>query len=747
MPQEQFDPAQFVQFAEKLAPYNPVDLLAAAGGLQLLPQNAHHTIRLEAFAHIAVSLPDDEAHKPNASSHRLQQWCNTGLLGQGWVAAQEDPFENPFLETFPFYNGNFLVFPGITDEATLILRLLCQALFVHPVSFSDLLYVREARELLSAVLALSTEVATRAGLARDVEIPPWQEGQACFIPDARTLAVLKRAVTFHSSELTRLLEEHLVSPAILDQLTFPIGQLVLTDYDFEKGALRSRPLVQADDTLIVTLPGMLFVAVRHALIQRAIERGVEDELAQRYHVAVWEHLVESLATLQHFQDPYRPPDTLAIPTSQDAFFSLDRDKMLYALLVTDPLTEYEAGDLFHEWSLQSLEPLIDARLHEIQNHLFSLDPAPRELLFLVVTQGIGRPGILHTKRSKTLALSPLDLTAGDLRTIAWLEQNNQLALWKYANALWKVRTGAAVHVWSQLDEFAAYRTHDYSYVLPEEPRPAYIYIPPGGTGTLRREVFRQIDQHAVKSYIEPYVADVIAVHGSSTIPIYTALNDRRQRASFLVEQLPLPIWIVGTPFAENEQGNWSDLSVDCAGAVAYWFWQFTPSLSPYIQPLATLHSRLLIQLSLATPEQWFLSPLPEELRTEPPCSLQVNAAEGTLYLTLTASIKEQMERSDNNGERVLMRIVLQGIRELLPEKEQGPFSEEVIDRMLERHAPLGKKKMLLFLNVNLNPDLDTRELLPFRKVQEADLQALLDELADTLIKKEHLVLVVSPDRC
>src|SRR5205085_9596856 len=135
--------------------------------------------------------------------------------------------------------------------------------------------------------------------------------------------------------------------------------------------------------------------------------------------------------------------------------------------------------------------------------------------------------------------------------------------------------------------------------------------------------------HAVRAHTPPYIADVIAAHGLSTIPIYTALNDRRLRASFLVEQLPLPVWIVGPPFADNEQGSWPDLSVDCAAAIAYWFWQFTPSLSLYVQRLSARYSRLLIQLSLSAPERWFLAASPERRSTEHPFSLQVDAATGT----------------------------------------------------------------------------------------------------------------------
>ncbi len=236
-----FEAAHLGQFAEKLIAFDPVDLLAAVGGLQLLPANAHRAIRLEVLAHVIASMKNDEANRPHAGSHRLNQLCNTGTLGQGWVAAQEDPFDNPFLEAFPFYNGNFLVFPGIADESILVLHLLCEALFADPNAFSNPLFVSEARELLSAVLALSNEVAMRAELVRGVELPPWIEGQSVFIPDAQTLTMLKQAVSFHQSELTCLLEGHFTSPIVLDQITFQLGHLELTEYKLETGKLRSYP--------------------------------------------------------------------------------------------------------------------------------------------------------------------------------------------------------------------------------------------------------------------------------------------------------------------------------------------------------------------------------------------------------------------------------------------------------------------------------------------------------------------------
>jgi hypothetical protein len=108
----------------RLSPYDPADLLADVAALQLLPENADGSIRLEAFAHVAASL-DDEPNKPSISLQRLKQIANAEPLGQGAVTSHEDPCDNAFTEAFTFHGGMFIVFPGHVDDSTFILRHLC----------------------------------------------------------------------------------------------------------------------------------------------------------------------------------------------------------------------------------------------------------------------------------------------------------------------------------------------------------------------------------------------------------------------------------------------------------------------------------------------------------------------------------------------------------------------------------------------------------------------------------------------
>src|SRR5947199_1784316 len=107
--------------AESLAKFDAVDILAAVAALQLMPENADRSVRLEVLAHVAASIG------PNSIVQQIPPdvWntiCNSWPLADSPVASAEDPFESLFTEAFTFFDGSYVVFPGITEEATYILK-------------------------------------------------------------------------------------------------------------------------------------------------------------------------------------------------------------------------------------------------------------------------------------------------------------------------------------------------------------------------------------------------------------------------------------------------------------------------------------------------------------------------------------------------------------------------------------------------------------------------------------------------
>ncbi len=726
--------ALLADIVKAVAAYEPTDLLTAVGGLQLIPENAERAIRLEALAHAIASLPNDP-NKPAISPHRLRTILNVSPLGNGPIVQEEDPFNNPFTEAFTFFGGSYVVFPGITEEATFILRHLATAVFLHPKPFPNKDFVTLAYRFLLAVLVLSDEIARRAGMGRGVE-PIERPDKKVIVPDAKRFAQLKRAVDFDSRELSDLFAERGIELAALNDLILPLGGVNKAYFEVGSGELLVKPIVQADERFIVAIPGVLLSAARNGLVSLAINLKCQDELAERYNSAVWSTVGKSFGYLKNERIPISfPRPSSDITWFRESVFSLDTDKVVYTMLITDSLEDYDPKHPFGQWQTDKLGPKIEERLSFVESQLMQRNHPPNEILLIVLMQSVGRWHVQGFNRpSEPLCSLFLCMTAGDVETIALLEGGNPLALWKYARASWELRKRTEIIVYGELDEFYVYRKRGHNYYLSDEAKPDVLSIGPDGSGELRLEVIRQRDFHAAVSYDIGGIIEVTTLHDTSSIPLYTPLGNLGKRVTLLVEGLPLPVWIVGPENSDAEQTKLHNLYEEFADAIGYWLWQFTPSLGPIMHPLCDLYERLLLKLELPVDETLYQIRLDETGSDVPPIETGIDKVNGVVKVTLNPSVTTVIEGPDNSGERLLMRHILNAIGELLSAQCSEKLSEETVASILDQYAPLGMKKYLLFLDTASAPDLDPTGLPPVRKVQEADENNLLDELGAFLEK-------------
>lgn len=727
-------------FANKLSSYDSIDLLATNGALQLMPENADRAIRLEAFAHAAASLPERRG-KPPIGRKQLYRFCNTKPLGNGFIPKSEDPCPNLFTQAFPFHGGSFLVFPGIAGEATFILRHLMYAIFGQSDPFPDVVYGNRAQALLSGMLAVSTEIARRAGLDRGIAPVSMGNGKVV-LPDQQRLETLKHAVVFSEEEFAALLDQVGVEATALDGLIQPVGQVSLTNYQVKHGSLLTHPLIRTKTQIIVALPGSVVAATNHTLIQMAVELSVWDELAKRYAQAAWNTLLEALSYLDIKPERLPLPSLPALPCSQDVLLRFDTDKLLYVTLLTDPFTDFESYEVFGTWPVETLSTALIERLQAIEEFVFSQSGAPNELLFLSVIQGVGR---WHEVRVSQSAQAPsffLAMSVAALQTIAFLERGDPLVLWKFVRASWQLQDRMPVIAPTLLDEFAVYRSWDYHYPVPALAEPVIVQFAFHGEGDLNREMLVQEDWHAIP-FSPAFAVEVMRLYEKHGVPLYRLRGLWGAPKAVVVEGLPLPIWIIGARDEESESDAASDVASEFLPTIAYWLWQCTPSLAPLIQPLAEEYTVLQIVLIPPREEDWLQATVPPPVG--PPLELLPDRATGVLQITLTSALKPLFARGDNEGERVLMRAVLQGIRALLPESERNGLDDDAITTILERHAPLGLKKMLLVMELNDAPDQDPRDLPPYRKVQQGDVKELVNEMMVALAQEGFPTLRTKED--
>lgn len=545
---------------------------------------------------------------------------------------------------------------------------------------------------------------------------------------------MKEAVSFSHSEARSLLREVGAELSDLEPLVTPIGSVCLEDYHIDNGALLTKPIVRTGDNLIVSLPGMLVPAAWNQVIGLAIDSGSKHELAERYSLAVWDNVTQSLGSLDH--DPVRfPLPKNQTPGLREGIFTLDKDKLIYAVLVTDTLDHYDKKSPFGSWPVRDLEAKTAERVREIERRILASRAAPNELLILLIHQGIGRS---LTAPMPEPEWSPiLTLTAADLETISTLEAGDPMLLWKWAHSFVDIRRTTEVIVFSALDEFNLYKARGYSYYLSDDRKPDSLHIAPDGALNLRRKVAQQRDFHGVRLFNGAF-GEVAALH-DKTVPIYIPTDSiaegRGEYVAVLVEGLPLPIWIVSGRYEDKAHRSMHRLYAQFADAIAYWLWQFSPSVGDILTPLAAGHEQILIRLWIEPSDLW--NRLNHQAPVDDPDAVEVIAEpdDTALSVALRPSMVQWLSGPDNRGERHLMSHVLSGIRDLLPVGYESQLDDAHLAEILNEHAPLGPKKKVVLYDAASNPVLDPRGLPEPRKVKLANENMLLDELGEELFQE------------
>ena len=725
------------RICEEIEPFDKLDLLSKVAALQLASENAERAIRLEAIVH-AVASQSPTSNQTKISLSHLRRLCNGRHIVDESIVLAEDPCDNMFTEAFTFHGGSYIVFPGIVEEPTFILRNLAKALFLVRNPFPSIDFHRNARTLFVALLAISDAIAKRAGLNRRVE-PVSRPGENVVVPSTKELQKLMRAVTFQEEELEQLLRRRGLSPDVLEPLVVDAGAISVGDYEISNSPLNAQPLVRIKGNIVVAQPGILLATLRHQILKMAIESGHREEVVRHYRAAVWDSIEEAL---NYFKlEPVKLP--VAPATDEDPFadglFVLDTNKALYVQLIVDDLSDYPAQEVFGSWQNGGIVPVLEKRQRDVEASLFSKTPAPNEALVLVLLQGVGRQAVfgfdqpLAPFRSHRLIMS-----AGALETIALAEGGDPLVLLKYARAQDRVRESTSVLSTNPLDEFQMYRKNDYSYYISDEARPTHLSVVPGFAGEIRREVARKRDRHGAPSYNLGYITEVTCLYDPD-VPVYIPFGRLGERATVLVEELPVDIWVIGPEYEDDEQRRLHSIYAQLTDVIAYWLWQCTPALSQIMDPLVDYNRCIIIQLELTPGDDWFSI---SDTEVNPPeeggissMGVTTDPAEGRIFLKLSSPIIRSFIGADNAGERIFMQTVFRAIWRLTNELGDRPHSqvdERVIQTMLDTHMPLGIKKKLLVFSSHQVPQLDTTGLPSFRRVKHADENNLLDEMGEYL---------------
>jgi hypothetical protein len=705
-----------------ITPFELLDVAAGVGALQLLPDNGGRIWRLEAAAGVlATCSPNGANHMSNA---RWSRWINGAELTEV-LGVSEDPFPNLFTDAFTLPSGSFVVFPGLEEDAIFVLRHVIAACVRLAESSDGEQFGRLTQPLWMSVLSLSDEVATRASLARGQRIRSSGNTEV-IVPAAARFAALKQAVTFERAELDSILRRAGGSVEALSPLIHDVAAPAEWDGQSSANPILFRPLIRHSERYVVFSPHALLGALRTSLIRAALAAGHRPEFVDEFRRATFASVTSALdwMGIHPLQEPsFRERGSEVA----ESFFHLDTDKVVHVLLATDPLIDYTPESPNDHWDASGLRDLIDSRLRWVDANAPTGAPWVRSILHLVVIQGFGRAVVLGLNHSGTSCLLT-HLNGAALDAIALFEGGDPLALWHFTRWSERLRRYARVMVFSALDEYGLYRSKGHSFYLNDDEKPNFVAISPDWGEGLHGEISDKRDFHGVLVPWEGRVREVTLLHSDRAFPVYILWRDSWRHVALLLEGFSIPIWMVArqiTPKPEYRQ-----LYLGLADMLCYWLWQMSTSLRAIISAAPPGLTSITIEIEVEESPGWFHHGTSAAADDAVTCKVEKS---GQLAVRFGFAAASLLAGPNNEGERSILRSFLPALLDLIRTQDQkGPQID--IDQILDRFAPLGPKKKLMILGQDLNLRLIEGDLEPYRPIQNAAKQIVLDELGEHLAR-------------
>ena len=696
--------------------YNSFDLLNSIAALSILPQNHGNNIRLEEIS--LLILQNFNTNTKTVSYEILKEYITENFE----VHRYEEIPVNLFTDTITFQNGNNTIFPGITENGSFILSNLLTALFLWPNSnIAD--QVREnTLQVSKLLLNISNRVAKLNGYER------YEKGKAeasvIFFPETEKLKVLKDSLLLSGREMEAMLSENEIDKCALDAFLINIESDNF-DHTQEENPLLYKPLLYAQDKYLILSPTTISFALTYYIWSLSDYFRNISNVSDSYHDLLWNSVQQQLIRM-HFD--YISDTDIPIGTTlpkKSGLYRFDDDKIAFIQYIYDNGNNYQQqpsyGGSLSGISRKNKEQIIAEILGDSKYNSY-------QIFDLVLISPIGR-GFIYSQQAFEHVIS-LNIPLFEFHVLSNMKDCDALDLWKFAIASYTNRDSFNFITFSVLDKFKLYRDRDESFHsdTPELALP----IPIGYSQDLYRKSILKTDRHAVRQDVEDRKAFVLVEKAEDYSPIYLSPEGLyTSHLQFFIGGYPQGIWVMPARELDGLSRELRHMYWEFNGAISYWLWQICASVSIHMKGLDT-ESPITISYNFAN-EANFEKIDRNYNRTEGLASkFKITASLSEVSISIPAELLPYLYGSDNEGERILVKTLLQGISMLLLNNGRPEIGSEEITHIIEKDVPLGMKKKIFILDTSDNLLLDPSNLQPFRHIQKYDIGLVLDQIVPRL---------------
>jgi hypothetical protein len=486
------------------------------------------------------ALPPIDERMFKISDSTWCQWINSSEPMAGAPEMSGDPQEGPFVAEVPCFGGAYLTLPSDDPSDQFIVDCLLEAALLR-MGAAKTRFAQEVTEIALTGLWISDECVRRAGLTRHTE-PGHTENSDIRWPSGQEARKLQGAVRFSRGEVQDYLCQRHLGTGGLTILGFAPGGISASYSGHLANPMCRRPLLVTGDRVIVISPSTVLIAIRDAVLESAHKYGVGPEVADSFRATV-QSRIEEYADLQRWRKLGSRQVKCAGTKVDEAYFQFDEDKIAVTYTVCDDLRTGSTRPEERHWDLTPITRGLQRRIAAAERTVFTSPDAPSEILHVIIFQGVGRPSQHSIKKSGDSRAVRLALTADEFRVFTLLNLNDELALWQVAQALYRMPRRTAMVFGGFLDHYAIYRKRGESYYFGDEGVMDAVMLVATGIH-VRLDMQRRLDPHVVRHPQSQSYGPVMRLQSRLGFPIYAVPPSRSRGVQFLVEGLPIPLWVV-----------------------------------------------------------------------------------------------------------------------------------------------------------------------------------------------------------
>ncbi|MBA9072606.1 hypothetical protein GGR22_000732 [Flavobacterium gossypii] len=676
-------------FSNYLKTHNSVELLKVFSLIQLLPINQSKILRLETIQNLICSNLNNISGKINYNAVK-------SLIQKDYTHDyREDPAESCATENIMFFNGNNIVFPGIAKDSAPINQLILNTIFALPNALNDKTK-KTIHEGVFFMLYIHDVIAKKLGLSRYLYEDDWRGN--IYFPSENFININKEIFEFSEEDVKYIYRTLGIEEDVI-QYFYTTKEELLRNKN-EDTLLIEKPFIKFNNKYILVLPSTQMYSV-NIFIRKVLKLNGEQKTFNKYYKAMV--LNESQ---KYLHAKWQRENLKTKLEDTESIWRLDYNKLAYVRYI----------DSSKESDIQKRANRI---ITDIRKELKRDD-----IEFLVVLFFASYELDMHNlymfeniKESKY----QLGISFFDFERFYNQWEPDKLTLWKYA----KAEKRAEEHNirispnFSILTYFQWYKKNNDSFFPSDDTTPNFISFDYTIQAKIIAESTQKSDKHFVMHIKENLQRRFLPVIKTKEYaPIYISEEIFGGKYRIVLEKFSFPIWF-------SYRDRIGSLGKNFIEAITYWLNEFSGTLNPYFSILGNYPVEFVVHFDEKMKE---ISTSGIELKDNSEVNIEYSIAKDSRRISLKIPIEifSALHRSDNFGESLLMKTIIESLNELSGLDKTKFFTVDEIDEFIKQQMPLSRRKMLLTSHQEDDFKRFDMYIPSVRFVQDADIAIVLE---------------------